>query len=181
MGDDDGLHIGSGTNIKHLSMLTTQLFTLLLCGNGLNFFINSSGGPIYEVPKGTYSGEQVLDILLDPEVDTERICRERPRNVTESCTFVVDLYSLKHPDDIKKDEFGKWHYNGSHVVSYTAWKSQSSSKFQFERVSGHGPEKTFELCRIRCKHPSNPQFQRLLAFVTGKCIILCSVTPCRFY
>ena len=84
----------------------------------------------------------------------------------ESCTFMVDLNFLKHPDDVKKDEFGKSHYSGSHVVSYTAWKSHSS-KLQFVKVSGQGAENAFELRRIHCKHPSNPQFQRLLAFVTG--------------
>ncbi len=131
-----------------------------------NRFINSSGAPIYEVPKGTYSGEQLLDILLDPEIDASRICCERPMQIMGSCTFVVDLNSLKHPDDVKKDEFGKWHYSGSHVVSYTAWKS-CSGRLQFEKVSGQSGENAFELRRIHCKHPSNPLFQRLLAFVTG--------------
>ena len=100
-------------------------------------------------------------------------------HITESSTFVVDLNSLKHPNDVKKDEFGKWHYNGSHVVSYAAWKSQSSSKLQFERASCNGTESTFQLRRIRCRHPSNPQFQRLLAFVTGKYIIDCAMLVCH--
>ena len=121
---------------------------------------------MYEVPTETYSGEQLLDILLNPEIDATKICCERPMQIKESYTFVVDLNFLKHPDDVKKDEFGKWHYSGSHVVSYTVWKSHSS-KLQFEKVSGQGAENAFELRRIHCKHPSNPQFQRLLAFVTG--------------
>ena len=134
-------------------------------------FHNGSGAPIYEVPTGTYTGEHLLDILLDPEIDTTKICRERPMQIKGSCTFVVDLNFLKHPDDVKKDEFRKWHYSGSHVVSYTTWKSHSN-KLQFEKVSG-GAENAFELRRIHCKHPSNPQFQCLLAFVTGMCTHKC--------
>ena len=71
------------------------------------FFIFSCGAPIYEVPTGTYSGEQILHILLTENIDPERICRKRPTQIT----FVVDLNSLKHPDDIKKDQFGKWCYS----------------------------------------------------------------------
>ncbi len=88
----------------------------------------------------------MLDILLDPEIDTNRVCGERPMQITGSSTFVVDLDSLKHPDDVKKDEFGKWHYSGSHVVLYNAWESHSG-KLQFEKVSGQGTENTFELRR----------------------------------
>ena len=80
----------------------------------------------------------------------------------------VDLNELKHPDDIK-DEFGKWQYNGSHVVSYMAWKSGSSIDFEKISNSRETGENVFNLRRIRCSHPSNPQFQRLLAFVTGTC------------
>ena len=58
--------------------------------NGV-YFIYSSGAPIYEIPKGMYNGEDLPHILLDAEIDTDRICRERPMQITESCTFVVDL------------------------------------------------------------------------------------------
>ena len=44
--------------------------------------------------------------------------------------------------------------------------------YDFEKISGtkhtQSGENVFQLCRIRCSHPLNPQFQRLLAFVTGK-------------
>ena len=128
-----------------------------------------SGAPIYEIPKDTYTGEQILRILFDETISQDRICRECPRQITKSCTFVVDLDELKHPEDIKKDEFGKWQYNGSHVVPYMAWKSGSSIDFEKISCSKENEENVFNLRRIRCSHPSNPQFQRLLAFVTGMC------------
>ena len=118
---------------------------------------NSSGAPVYEIPKETYSGEQLLDILFDP--DESRICRERPMRIIKSCTFVVDLDALKHPDDVKKGEFGKWHYSGSHVVCYKAYKSPTGV-LEFEKASKTESESlnTFELRRVHCKHPSNSQF-----------------------
>ena len=80
---------------------------------------------------------------------------------------MVDLDSLKHPDDVKKDEFGKWSYSGSHILTYLAWKE--GQNLRFEKVdSADSRENVFQLCQIRCKHPSNSQFQRRLAFVTGR-------------
>ena len=92
----------------------------------------------------------------------------KPVNVNRSSTFVVDLKSLKHPDDIKKDDFGKWTYSGSHSVSYAAF--EAGGRLEFERLSGVPALKSdniFQLRRINCKHPIDSQCQSLLAFVTG--------------
>ena len=116
-----------------------------------------------------YTGERILEILLNSKRESSRICHQRPTIIENSSTFVIDLDSLKHPDDVKKDEFGRWVYNGSHVQTYLAWK-EKGDKLKFEKISSDdGGENTFQLRRIRCKHPSNPLFQRLLAFVTGNC------------
>ena len=59
--------------------------------------------PVYETPPNTYLAEQILRILLDPNIDPQKICQGIPTDVTRSATYVIDLASLKHPDDIKKD------------------------------------------------------------------------------
>ena len=98
------------------------------------------------------------EVLLKSNRESSRICHQRPMNIENSSTFVVDLDSLKHPDDVKKDEFGRWLYSGSHVQTYFAWKDGNKLKFE-EIDSDDGGENTFQLRRICCKHPSNPQFQ----------------------
>ena len=67
----------------------------------------------------------------------------------------------------KKDDFGKWLYNGSHLHTYIAWED-SDGKLGFDRLPKGTTmdENMFQLRRIYCKHPSNAQFQRLLGFVT---------------
>ena len=57
---------------------------------------------MYEIPKGLYTGERILKILLNPNIKRRRVCHKRPINVSVSSTFVVDLNSLEHPDDIKR-------------------------------------------------------------------------------
>ena len=131
-------------------------------------FICWSGAPVYEIPYDSYMAERILEILLSP-IEEEKICDQQPMGINTSVTFVVDLNSLKHPDDIKKDEFGKWQYTGSHNSIYIAWKEDDS--LQFDKVKYDCSitpmeENMFQLRKIYCKHPSNAQFQHLLAFVT---------------
>ena len=127
-----------------------------------------SGAPIYEIPiSRPYTAEEILEILFCPTIKQERILT----GITCSATFIVNLNKLRHPDDIKKDEFGKWNYSGSHCVLYSMWKD--SEEFKFKKVdtqnsNQQSSENIIQLRRVRCTHPSNQAFQRLLAFVTGK-------------
>ena len=70
--------------------------------------------PVYERPPPKYSAERVVKILLDPHLASTKICHSRPTEITESCTYVVDVDKLEKPDDIKNDNFGMWNHSGSH-------------------------------------------------------------------
>ncbi len=79
------------------------------------------------------------------------------------------MICLKYPD-VKKDEFGKWCYSGSHIQSYVC--RGGNQEMKFERLTSNQARTNEKLRSIRCKHPSkfNAEFQRLLAFVTGVCV-----------
>ena len=53
-----------------------------------------------------------MEILLNPNMNKSVVTHDRPLQVEKSSTFVVDLTSLKHPDDVKKDMYGRWDYSG---------------------------------------------------------------------
>ena len=72
--------------------------------------------PIYKLPPPKYSAEQILKILLDPNIPENKICKEKPSGITCSATYVIDTNNLKCLDDVKKDEFGIWKYSGSHPI-----------------------------------------------------------------
>ena len=48
--------------------------------------------PIYETTPSSYLSEQVLRILLDPNIDPRKVCHGIPIDVTNSST--LDLTSL---------------------------------------------------------------------------------------
>ena len=71
---------------------------------------------VYETPAAIYSAETIMKILLSPM--SSRVSRVCPHHVTKSSTYVVDVTSLAHPEDVKKDDFGKLDYKGSHPVAF---------------------------------------------------------------
>ena len=75
-----------------------------------------SAAVVYETPAAIYSAETIMKILLNPT--SSRVSRVCPHCVTKSSTYVVDVTSLAHPEDVKKDDFRKWDYKGSHPVAF---------------------------------------------------------------
>lgn len=125
----------------------------------------------YEKPPTKYSAETILKILLDPEIDRSRICNMWPVAVHSSTTFVVDVTKLKHPDDVRKDFFGRWKHSGSHPTPFKARVSEEG--VEVERCALGATGAVYYLRRLHGYHPSNPSFRRLIAFVSGECNCSC--------
>ena len=126
--------------------------------------------PVYETPPDKYPAERIIKILLDPTIKKSRICRQQPANITKSSTYVVVLNSLKDPaEDVKKDNFGVWNHNGSHLQSFECCFSKDG-KVHVGQGLFQEPGLQWEtilLQRLHSKHPSNSNFQQMLCFITG--------------
>ena len=79
---------------------------------------------------------------------------------------MVDLTKLKHSDDVRKDFFGKWIHTGSHPFIFKAYVHKGSVSVEKCVPGAHGM--VYYLCRLHSYHPSNTDFRRMLAFVSGK-------------
>lgn len=108
-----------------------------------------------------------MQILLDPEINEEKIAKKRPLETQCDSTFVVDIRNLKHPDDIKKDMYGRWLHHGSHTdvfkCSYNEFKEVCIEKVA---QGAHG-DNVYYLRRLHCTHPSNKYFRRIIALISG--------------
>ena len=69
---------------------------------------------MYDLFDAGASATAIMKILLS-SVNEEKIAYKRPIQVRCSSTFVIDLTKLAHPDDIKRDAYGRWVQNGSHT------------------------------------------------------------------
>ena len=129
---------------------------------------NCMGVPIYERPPPKYTATRILQILLDPNIEQSLIAKGRPIEVEKSSTFVVDLTCLKHPDDVKKDMYGRWDYSGSHPEVFRCSFNEFDNVSIEKCAPGATGDDVYYLRRIRSSHPSNPNFRRLIAFVHSK-------------
>ena len=132
----------------------------------LKFDSNVDGLHIYEVPPSKYSAEQLLRILLQPDVS--KICSVRPTCVSQSSTYVIDVRNFPNKDDIKKDDFGIWRYSGSHPQYFKAYE-QDDGYLKIEKCAeGATGSNVVVLRHLHCTHPSNNEFKRLICFLSGK-------------
>ena len=66
------------------------------------------------MPPPSYFAENILKVLLNPKILKSKVCKCTPLYINGSSTYVIDLTALRHPDDIEKDSFADWTYDGSH-------------------------------------------------------------------
>ena len=113
----------------------------------------------YEKPPPKYSAECLLMILLDPKIDSTKICCTWPiAGIESSATFMIDVTKLKHQDDVCKDFFGKWNRSGSHPPPFKA-RVTDDDEMEVEKCAPGVTGDVFYLRRLRSHHPSNPDFQ----------------------
>ena len=67
--------------------------------------------PVFSKKKTAYTSEELVRLLLDYE--PEHTCISQPINVCNNVSFLVDINSLQHRDDLKCNDVGSWKHNGS--------------------------------------------------------------------
>ena len=72
---------------------------------------------------------------------------------------MIDLDKLEHPDDARKDNFGRWIHSGSHTTPFQAWLNEIDVEFQRADKEDAG----VIVRRINSYHPSEYTCKRLLA------------------
>lgn len=128
---------------------------------------NNTGVPIFEIPPPKYSAHQIVRILLDQNIDEGRIALKRPIDAPSSSTFVVDISKLAHPDDIKKDMYGKWLHSGSHTDVFICTYNEDDSVNIEKAANDASGNNVYYLRRLHSVHPSNTEFRRVLALLFG--------------
>ena len=123
--------------------------------------------PIFERPPPKYSAHYIMRVLLDPNIDTSRVATGRPIGSTSNATFIVDLSKLQHPDDVKKDMFGKWEHSGSHPEVFKCSFDDLECVSVEKCAPGASGINVYYLRRLRSYCPTNHDVRRLMAFIHG--------------
>ena len=94
--------------------------------------------------------------------------KHRPLETNKSATFVVDIHSLKHRNDIKKDIYGKWVHHGSHTDVFKCRFDEFSHVLVEKAAQGASGDDVFYLRRLHSTHLSSKHFRRIVALISGK-------------
>lgn len=125
---------------------------------------NDYGVHNYMQPPPKYSPHNIMKLLLDPNIDKSTL---RPIGATQNSTFVVDVSKLDHPNDVKKDVFGKWEHSGSHPEVFKCSFDKMDSVMVEKYVPGASGSNVYYLRRLRSYCP-NHDVRRLMAFIHGE-------------
>ena len=106
--------------------------------------------------------------VLDPKIDEDRIVKQRPLQIHCSSTFVVDITQLSHPDDIKKDMYGKWLYKGSHTDVFRCSFDDDNKVIVEKAGPAASGSNVYYLRRLHSVHPSNKALRRIVAIIFGE-------------
>ncbi len=73
--------------------------------------------PVFGCQRKRITTAEALNILLDPNLDRQKVCTSQPVAIEQNRLFVVDLSHLDKPKDLLCDDVGSWICDGN----YTSW------------------------------------------------------------
>ena len=128
----------------------------------------------YEAPPSKYFAESLLKIVLNPHIDSDRVCHTWPVvGITSSATFVVNVTSM-----FVKTFLASGYIQGPTLFTFKAYFREDGS-IRVEKCAPGASGDVYYLRRLHSYHPSNPDFKRMIAFVSGMSSLqFCSVLIC---
>ena len=88
-------------------------------------------------------------MLLDPTIPASKVCSVRPTDIVKSATYIIDISKLKHPDDVKTDNFGTWKHSGSHPQVYRVQVEDDGSLHVEKCSPGATGDNVVYLCQLQ--------------------------------
>ena len=135
-----------------------------------DYYHDNPSLPVFSRQSPRFDTQEMLSILLDPNLKDERICKTQPVNVEHNSTFIVDLLQLGSSKDIYVDDMGSWKYNGV----YRTWVSVESDGFMIS----HGKSKPakcedeslYHLVKKYFVHKTSTDLKKTIVFISGKLV-----------
>ena len=122
--------------------------------------------PVFGCQPKRITTAEVLNILLDPNLDRQKVCSSHPVAVEQNRLFVVDLSHLEQPKDLLCDDMGSWVCGGN----YTAWVTvdEVGDVNMLGKSLSEEPSEGMYLARRKYYHLRGcPDFRRMLFFIEG--------------
>lgn len=110
-----------------------------------------------------FTVERLCYFLLDPNIDTQLICKAQPIRVAHNVTFVVDCSVLHDRKDLLADDLGVWISKGSRKTCFTAKISSGCVSI----TVGGSEVSHYVMHRTWHTHGTSGDVRRLVVFIEG--------------
>ena len=115
-----------------------------------------------------FDTQEMVMILLDPDLDDELVRKTQPVNIEHNATFIVNLSELNDPKDIYVDDMGSWKYNGVYRNWITV-EEDGFTTFQGKNKPVDTPDGSFyHIVKKYFAHKTSSDFKKTIAFLSGK-------------
>ena len=129
--------------------------------------------PIYCFQKRRPTTTEAVSIILDPDLDRERVCASQPTCINKDSVFIVDLKQLKHPSDVLCDDMGTWVCNGCRSTWITV--DEDGELEFFNKNKPKDRENCNKVVRKYYNHKGSTDFHRMALFLEGMLFILFTI------
>ena len=137
----------------------------------IEFHCGKKNLPIFVRQKKHMSTAQIVETLLDPELDSHRICTSQTIGAENNLVFIVDLQRLEHPKDILCDELGSWKCNGCHHT-WVIVNDYGIAEICGKKRPLDGCGAKYRVLKKYYNHKGSSDFHRMVVFIEGMLLLV---------
>ena len=116
--------------------------------------------PLFSTVTQGYSASELARILMNKDIDTDKVCHIQPLGVTKNATFVVDIDDVLF-SDLKADDLGTWKNNGT-KSTYFSMSASGSVAIANGKPSHSAKSSYYVLTRWYFTHGTYQLFRRIV-------------------
>ena len=112
-------------------------------------------------PTYRFTVERLCNILLDPDINLELVCKSRPTRIGHNVTFVVDCSYFPDRKDVLVDDIGVLVLNGSRKTQFSASISHSAVSISTDDSGDYVMHRAWHI------HGTSKDLRRLVVSIQG--------------
>jgi hypothetical protein len=128
--------------------------------------------PVYSKSRNVLPAKEVLTLLTEKGAfSLSRVCHRQPLHVQHHRTFIVDISSLRSPNDIKCDDMGSWRNHSSNKRTYNVtWDDEGRIEMMTtsERRSKNNKVVTLKREYFSLNHDVHDDVRKRIDTIIGK-------------
>ena len=134
------------------------------CGDNMENYDNDPQLPIFSTVSHGYFATELARVLMNKDINTDKVCHVQPLGVTKNATFIVDIDDVMF-SDLKADDLGTWKNNGTKSTYFSM--SVNGSVAVASGKPSHGAESYYVLTRRYFTHGTYQLFRRIVVDIRG--------------